>query len=224
MDGIFTPQNIKIVSDTISLTKKRERHETILEPLQTVIQLALLSFCPVGTKINLRNNLLQLQLPGITQGLVRWFNNDNKDDLFYLFYACKRFPHFYMNLRDMSIGEESFYDVLVSLAKQGLDKLSKTYSSVDKIALLHTLEIYKALLDTSDRVKFEDDREKQSIDNIFVNIKSLYSMEQLQMIFNTLIQMRNDPDNYLDYLNGLNAVMAPVTRGISGWIHNNVVF
>lgn len=224
MDGIFTPQNIKLVSDTLSLTKKRERHETILEPLQTVLQLALLSFCPVGTKINLRNNLLQLQLPGYSQGLIRWFNNDNKDDLFYLFYACKRFPQFYMNLRDMSIGDETFYNIIVELAKQGLDKLSKTYSSVDKIALLHTLEIYKALLDTSDKVRFEDDREKQSIDTIFINIKQLYNMEQLQIIFNALIQLRNDPSNYLDYLNGLSGLLAPITRNISGWIHNNVVF
>ena len=108
MENLLTPQNIKIMSGTLSNSKKKERYETILEPMQAILQLALLSFCPKGTKISISRNILHLQQPNISQGIVRWYNNDNKDDLFYLFYACKRFPQFYLYLSEMTIKDKNF--------------------------------------------------------------------------------------------------------------------
>ena len=83
--------------------KKKERFEMILEPLQAILQLALLSFCPKGTKITINQNILQLQMPYYTQGILRWYQNDNKDDLFYLFYVCKRFSRFYGHLKQIRV-------------------------------------------------------------------------------------------------------------------------
>ena len=40
----------------------QEKADRILEPMQVMIQLALLSFCPTGTKLCVNNNLLSLQL------------------------------------------------------------------------------------------------------------------------------------------------------------------
>ena len=70
-----------------SLKHRKEKTEMILEPMQVMIQLALLSFCPLGTKISVSSNILYLQLPTFYQGAVRWYQNDTKDDLHYLFHS-----------------------------------------------------------------------------------------------------------------------------------------
>ena len=76
MDKALTLYNI-VRSD-----KRKERFDIILEPMQAVIQLALLSFCPPGSKLSISNNLLLIQHPTWIQGVIRSFNNDKKDDLF----------------------------------------------------------------------------------------------------------------------------------------------
>ena len=44
-------------------SKKKERSDMIFEPLQVMVQLALLAYCPVGTKVSVSDNILQLQFP-----------------------------------------------------------------------------------------------------------------------------------------------------------------
>jgi len=44
----------------------KERLDMILEPLQVMIQLAILGFCPRGTKISINENILTLQRPTFT--------------------------------------------------------------------------------------------------------------------------------------------------------------
>jgi hypothetical protein len=224
MDTIFTTQNLKIMSQTLAQSKKKERYETILEPLQAVLQLAMLSFCPIGTKISVHQNILYLQQPSISQGIVRWYNNDNKDDLFYLFYVCKRFPIFYAHLKDVKMDKTNLFDFIISLAKKGLHKLAETYIHADKISLLHTLEIYKALLDNPDTIPLSNEDEKKDIESIFVKIHELYNKPIIRIIFCSLIQMNNDPKNYQYYMNGLISILNPITNQISKWISNNLVF
>ena len=226
MENLMIPYNIKIMSKTLTNSKKKERYETILEPLQAILQLALLSFCPKGTKISIGRNLLQLQLPNYSQGIVRWYNNDNKDDLFYLFYACKRFPQFYASLGTLKnkTTEVNCLQLIIDLAKKGLNNLAETYSNCDKIALLHTIEIYKSLLDNPDKISIDDDKDKKDIEDVFINITKMYEKQHFIIIFNTLILIMNNEENYLDYINGLNQTLSPITSKISKWINDNVVF
>lgn len=226
METLFTPQNIKIISNTLTNGKKKERFDTILEPLQCITQLALLSFCPIGTKISIEKNLLHLQVPSYSQGILRWYKNDNKDDLFYLFYACKRFPLYYASLKNIKCKEDNLYDLLIKHAKNGLDKLAKTYSKVDKISILHTLEIYKALLEKPDAVPmFEKDKdERKDIEDIFINIKKIYTKPLLQIIFNTLLLIKDDEKNASLYIDSLNMMLQHNNDTITNWIHTNVLF
>lgn len=123
--------------------KKKERFDIILEPLQALIQLAFLSVSPVGTKLTIYNNCLKLQRPSATQGIVRWYNSDNKEDLFYLFNVCKRFPLYYKFLRDQ---KPELYGLLISMAEKGIEKLIQTYNKTNKMVLLHILQLFKTLL------------------------------------------------------------------------------
>ena len=127
--------------------KKKERFDIILEPLQAVTQLALLSFSPKGSKLTISNNLLSIQPPSWIQGLMRSYNNDTKEDLFFLFNAIIRFNRFYIFLKSETDEYSDLFDLLIQLGKRGIDKLLQTYSNTDQPSLLHTLQLYRMLLD-----------------------------------------------------------------------------
>lgn len=141
---------INFIYSTIRTKRKRERFETILEPLQAILQIGYLSFAPIGTKLTIHNNILQIQIPNYSQPVIRWYNNDTQEDLFYLFNIFYRFKKFYHFLNDSKASPENkkLYDLLIDLAKSGIGNLIRTYSQTDKIHILHTLQMYKTILES----------------------------------------------------------------------------
>lgn len=141
---------INFIYSTIRTKRKKERFETILEPLQAILQIGYLSFAPIGTKLTIHNNILQIQIPNYSQPVIRWYNNDTQEDLFYLFnifYRFKKFYHF-MNDSKSNTDNKKLYDLLIELAKTGIGNLIRTYSQTDKIHILHTLQMYKTILES----------------------------------------------------------------------------
>ena len=99
----------------------KEKIDMIIEPLQVLTQLAILSFLPVGTKISISNNILYLQQPTLLQGVVRWYQQDNKDDLFYLFHAIRRYYKWYKNRED---------EVFAQILKLAINGIKKTHGNI----------------------------------------------------------------------------------------------
>ena len=140
---------INLIYNTVKTKRKRERFETILEPLQAILQIGYLSFAPIGTKLTIQNNILKIQIPNYSQSVVRWYNNDTQEDLFYLFNIFNRFKKFYHFLNESKQYPENkkLYDLLIDLAISGIGNLIRTYSQTDKIHILHTLQMYKTMLE-----------------------------------------------------------------------------
>jgi hypothetical protein len=144
-----------------NIKKPKERFETILEPLQAVLQIGLLSFYPIGSKLAIHNNILTVQGPGYTQQVRRWYNNDKKEDVFYLYNVFSRFHKFYKHVLDdagtgtgTGTGENrKLFLLLIDLAKGGINNLTRTYNQTDKIHILHTLQMYKGMLDNPELVR-----------------------------------------------------------------------
>jgi len=128
------------------LKKPRERFETILEPLQALLQIGFLTFYPIGTKLAIHNNILTVQAPGYTQNVRRWYNNDKKEDVFYLYNVFSRFNKFYKTVLSADYNQ-ALFTLLHELAKSGINNLTRTYNQTDKIHILHTLQMYKGMLD-----------------------------------------------------------------------------
>lgn len=165
-------------------TYSKEKADMILEPMQVMIQLAILSYEPIGTKIHVSNNILRLQRPTYVQGIVRWWNSDNKDDLYYLFHAIRRYYKWYKN------EDDEVYDYILKKAIQGIDSLIETYKQTDKISIRQTLSLYKNILDMEEPSLFKDESEQAtSMDKVFKNITSLYDDEYLNAIYNILLLM-----------------------------------
>ncbi len=199
----------------------KEQADLILEPLQVMINLAVLGFCPIGTKININNNMLYLHQPTFTQGLWRWWEGDSKDDLYYLFHAIRRYYKWYKN------EDNKIYDYILDLAKTGIKNLIKTYQKADKKSILHTLSLYNNILDldTPDLFKTDsEDTESITIDNVFKNVTALYDKKTLVIVFK-ILQLMTDCDNEIyvtQYISGLNSILKPTNRNIRNWIQSNL--
>ena len=263
------------------LKKPRERFETILEPLQALLQIGFLAFYPIGSKLAIHNNILTVQAPGYTQNVRRWYNNDKKEDVFYLYNVFSRFNKFYKTVLTGAAGvagageNAALFSLLNELAKTGINNLTRTYNQTDKIHILHTLQMYKGMLDNPELVRRVSNRHDDddtatatatatatdcqlpsrikspssspplrpmttvgannsnvpidsladtNIDLIFVKITDLYSQEDYTIIYHTLVKIQNDPQYYLNYVEGLNKILEPVNIRIKKWIDDNIVF
>jgi hypothetical protein len=154
--------NIQTMQSTLQfiagqLKKPRERFETILEPLQALLQIGFLAFYPIGSKLAIHNNILTVQAPGYTQHVRRWYNNDKKEDVFYLYNVFSRFNKFYKTALAGGGGggggeNAALFTLLNELAKTGINNLTRTYNQTDKIHILHTLHMYKGMLDNPELV------------------------------------------------------------------------
>ena len=218
---------LNVLYKTIKTKKKKERFETILEPLQALLQIAYLSFTPIGTKLTIHNNILYIQPPNYSQSIVRWYNNDTQEDLFYLFNIFYRFKKFYyflctrdgrdygtnttgVALKDSdqfastsaNIVNKKLYELLIELAKNGIGNLIRTYGQTEKIHILHTLQMYKNILENDSDLTKQNQRHdvyNHEVDNLVVSHASHASQDTQKDKSNKkkvkLQQILRDDDN-----------------------------
>ena len=301
---------INMLYSAVKNKKKKERFETILEPLQAILQIGYLSFTPIGTKLTIHNNILQIQHPNYSQPVIRWYNNDTQEDLFYLFNIFYRFKKFYVFLNEGSTNQtakvnlenKKLYTLLIEMARNGIANLIRTYSQTEKIHILHTLQMYKNILEggsvdslvsgngskrleqfeldnlvispasnvsrnfaaTPSSFTKKDNKKKQNqqqilqnddeqeeagkegdsrseelssvihkndnsqdvrnIDDVFIRITEIYTQEMYNIMYNTLILIKNNEQMYNSYMDGLNKMLEPTNNRIKKWIDENIVF
>ncbi len=241
---------LQILYKTISSRRKKERFETILEPLQAILQIALLSFYPVGTKLTIQNNILTLQPPAYSQSMLRWYNNDTKEDLYFLFNVFHRFKKFYAHCKhDDGSVQHRLHLLLNELAKTGINKLIRTYGQTDKPHILQTLTMYKYILEdqlspdimtlqthssskpykmrpvlTDDDAASETSAANNTVDDIFITIVDIYTPELQHIMYNALILIRDNDSNYQAYADGLNKILEPTCIQLKKWIDEHIVY
>ena len=211
MNYFFTSKNIM----DMLRPKEKERADLILEPMQVMIQLSMLAHSPIGTKISVNNNILSIQPPTHTQGVWRWWNGDNKDDLYYLFHAIRRYYKWYKSQDDV------VYQYILTWAIKGIDKLSETYNKADKNNIRHTLALYKNVLDLKADEIFKDNEEQTvNIDSVFKAIIDTYDNKLIYIVHNTLVMMEEETNTeYIGkYLDGLTLILEPMNIKIRKWI------
>jgi len=203
--------------------KHKERFEMILEPLQAMIQLGMLSYCPIGSKLSIVNNILTIQIKSWDQGVKRSYHADAKDDLIYLFAVIRRFNAFYVQNPNLTTYSDLFIEIQ-DKAKAGLENLIQTYSRCDSGHLTQTLRMYISMIESDN---FDIDSGNDSdyhIDDVFSKISSLYKAEHYGIIRNVLKAVSSMPDQYSDYERGFRYIMRPVNSQICKWISDNIVF
>lgn len=215
--------------NTLSFHKTKEKNHMVLEPLQAMINLALLSVCNIGTKLTIQENTLNLQIPSLFQPFNRWYNADKKDDLYFLFPVIKNYIKWYnpLNKSSKSPIRKELYDLIIKMVIKGLKNLIKTYQFINNITVIHVINIYIELLQSND-IKDIDKSIKDeniNIDEIFEKIITIYEVKLLNIIENTLLILETeDNDNVINnYINGLNLIMKNQNKLIQTWIQSKLI-
>tara|TARA_B110000977_G_scaffold158778_1_gene202424 strand:+ start:479 stop:1099 length:621 start_codon:yes stop_codon:yes gene_type:complete len=197
----------------------KEKSDMILEPLQVMIQLSLLAHCPIGTKLSISDNTLYLQLPCWSQGMMRWYMKDNKDDLYYLFQAIRRYYVWYKP--DSCI----IYEKILLSAIKGLKNLIKTYENTDKISIRHTLTLYTNILSLESPDLFKETTEDAvNIDKVFENVTKMYNKKILSVVHNclSLLEGEEKEESKKYIYDGLQNILIPQNIKIKLWIRENL--
>ena len=202
----------------MELHNRKERSDMILEPLQVMTQLAILSHSPIGTKVSVSNNILQLHPPTFWQGAYRWYNSDGKDDLYYLYHAIRRYYKWYKS------ENTKINNYILTTGIKGLDKLRQTYASTEQTAITHTLQLYQNVLSLDSPDIFKSTSEESvNMDTVFENIKTQYDNKLLKIIYNTLLILDETTDNNKPYyINGLLKIVCPTNDKLRIWIRENL--
>lgn len=111
----------------------------ILDPLSLIIKLYIYSFKPIGTKISILNNKIEIQEIGVFQSTIRTIKGDTKNDLinmlFPLTFACEKY-----------LGNEihhSNYKCIFEKVIKSLDNLNNVYQ-INEIA--HNIDQLKNIV------------------------------------------------------------------------------
>ena len=229
MNILFTKtEQLKTLYNTISLHKSKDKLDMVLEPFQSMIQIALLSISPIETKLAIQENILYLQTPGFTQPISRWYYSDKKDDLYFLFQVIKRFVKWYNpENSDKSPIPKDLYELIIKMSIKGLENLTKTYNNTDNNNIIQVIYMYKSLLESNEKVEhLKSPDDKVGIDIVFENIIEIYDQHLISLIHNLLLMISTE-DNIIhvsNYIQGLNLIMAKNNNLIKNWIKTNLVF
>ena len=68
------------------------------------------------------------------------------------------------------------------------------------------------------------DTEKDSIDDIFIQITNLYSPIYIDLLNNIFKLAQANPEQYNIYITGVNTLMEPINCQLNKWISDHIVF
>ena len=147
----------------------------ILEPLSTIIKLAILGKKSVGCKISIKNNQIYIQESGVFQGFTRYYKGNTKNDIHYLSIpielASKRY------LTNEKIKEIPNIIIIFKCAQQGLNNLMETYSEFPIV--VHCLKYYNSIIDTHlHLISCTDLLSNKKSDMIFNNPELVYKKKK----------------------------------------------
>ena len=222
---------MQLLYQALTHGRQKDKIDTILEPFQAMIQLSLLSICPIGTKLQIQENILYVQPPTILQPFSRWYHSDRKDDLYFLYSVIKRFIKWYHPSNKKTPLTAELYQLITTMAMDGLNNLFKTYSSTDANTVIHVIQMYKNLLEyNNDKILVDEymvDAEKNrvNIDEVFERIMAVYDGNILQVVYHTLflIQQEKNEHYQMHNMEGLNRILYKYHQSIKEWIKVNLV-
>jgi hypothetical protein len=215
---------VQSIYNSLGLSKSKDKINMILEPLQSMCQLAILGTKPVGSKLTISNNILSIQEPSVIQPVSRWYNSDKKDDIYFLFQVIKRFIKWYSPKNNKQIITKELYELIIHMAQSGLDKLIQTYTGTNNNSIVQVIHMYKNILQNQNIKDFDNSNEKINIDEVFEKIVEIYNDKILLIMCNILNLLNNEESaEYISsYTNGFNQIMCKTNVQIQNWIKLNL--
>jgi len=158
----------------------------ILDPLSTIIKLAIISNKPVGTKLRIDQNIIYIQEPGPFQAFCRYIFNSNKTDIQYIYnpieFACQKYLTKQMTQQNQKI------KCLFKCAQNGLIKLMDTYKtcSVMRICLNYYYSLIANYLEdkNNDTLFRKDNLTAFYTDELLAKLGKIWTPEKINIVLN----------------------------------------
>ena len=161
--GVEKEKEPELKSDNSTSSQKQTRsfegsteyavHQTqILDPMSAIINLAILSYKPVNTKISIAHNCIHIQETGIFQAFVRYMFRDNKYFLNLLYNPIELAGEYFLNKDRLNTTPK--IKQLFERALLGIEQLRITYADDNVIHLC--LNYYMSLIQNYLGNKYDD--------------------------------------------------------------------
>lgn len=191
-------------------------HLFVLDPLSSIIKLAIISNKPVGTKFRICNNVIYLQEPGPFQSLCRYLLKSNKTDVQYFYnpieIACKKY------LTKTVIESNPKIKDLFKCAQNGLLKLIDTYKtcSVMRICLNYYLSLIANYLEEkNDETLFrKDNMTPFYTPEIIGKLEKIWTKDKIKIVLNLTTFLSND-DSAETNVKSLETIMDGIDKQVS---------
>lgn len=187
------------------MTTKKENSR--LDPLTTLIKLAILPYKPTGTKLSISNNYIHFSENNILQFAIRTYLGDSYNDLRDLRKSLHKAVEWYHNEPKMKY--------LFKNAILGLTKLKQTYGDTGKAdavqSYIDILSGYKA---------FEKETENTEQMKIHDILKMVWTDDDKEIIARFFSKLNNlEENNYIkineaDIINSLESVLLSIHKRI----------
>jgi len=175
----------------------------LLNPLSTIVKLAILGNKPVGTKIYIQHNVLSFQEPGPFQSFCRYVFHYNKTDLQYMYnpiqLACTMFlskPSKDVTSSSTKTQKNERLRALFQCAQKGLERLMETYKTCTIIRLClsyfhviianHVDEVYQ------DRLFRKDSLTSLYTTSLVAELNAQWTDERMKVVLDLVGFLSND--------------------------------
>jgi hypothetical protein len=193
-------KNIYASIQTYRNTFPREDRQ-ILDPLTTMIKLAILGYKPYGTKLAIDKNRIYFQEPTILQGFWRWAYGNKRYELHHLLNpimkAVKRYDKTKPNIK--LIFDQSIY---------GLQTLKSSYNDSSSV-VTHSLDLYISIINNTAHLQSTEltDIETETQYSIF---RELWTEDEIQLVSSMIEQIKNSNNqpNTTTYLEAVNTILS----------------
>jgi len=177
----------------------------VMDPMSSIVRLALLIFKETGTKISISNNRIYYQPPTILQGPMRWSYGDKRNDLHNLCSPIEKAILWYEQDDNHDIGN------IFQFAVKGLDKLKESYIQKDpKIGesnlVCHSIAHYISLINR----KLENRKVEKATELETSSLKYLWNKTEISIINGLItlaIEKRDKEEDYKYLINAVEAIL-----------------
>jgi len=206
---------MEILNNSLPDNKTVDLQLYILDPLSTIIKLAILSNKPVGTKICIDKNIIYLQEPGPFQAFCRYIFKNNKTDIQYIYnpieIACQKY------LSKTVISQNNKIKDLFKCAQNGLLKLMETYKtcSVMRICLNYYFCLIANHLDekNNDALFRKDNLSPVYTNELLTNLQKIWSQDKINIVLNITTYLSSNENAHTD-VKSLETIMDGIDKQV----------
>ena len=196
----------------------------ILDPLSVIIKLYLYNSKPLGTKISVGNNKVDIQYSTYVQGIWRRYNGDSKNDINILvcpiLYACV----YYLKSGDQET--RTIYLPIFNEALQALSNLKQTYANTAIIYNIeHLINIIQSHInnEVSTGIVNTDTPLYKIKENIYQHLNEVWTPSRKNILFGFIKEITEVKNSALKQrlLDGLAVFMDCIDTLVSNVLLNN---